>query len=49
MMEAILAHLFTRSVTDIPWYIVPMVLLGLIAVCAVFRGIYWLVGKMGVE
>lgn len=49
MMEAILAHPVSRSVTDIPWQIAPMVILGLFAVCAMFKGIYWLVGKMGVE
>ena len=49
MMEAILAHPISRSVTDMPWQIVPMVFLGLIAVCAMFKGIYWVVGKMGIE
>lgn len=49
MMEAILAHQVSCSVTDIPWQIVPMVFLGLIAVAALFGAIYWAVGKMGIE
>ena len=49
MMNAVLAHSFAQKIPDIPWAVVPKVFLGLIAVCAVFKGIYWLVGKMGVE
>lgn len=49
MINALLAHSFSEAEMLIPWYIVPMVFLGLIAVCAVFKGIYWLVGKMGIE
>ena len=49
MINALLAHSFRTAEVLIPWYIVPMVLLGLFAVCAVFKGIYWAIGKMGVE
>lgn len=49
MINALLAHSFRAAEVLIPWYIVPLVFLGLIAVCAMFKGIYWLVGKMGIE
>ena len=49
MINALLAHSFRAAEVLIPWQIVPMVFLGLIAVCAMFKGIYWLVGKMGIE
>lgn len=49
MINALLAHPFRAVDVLIPWQIVPMVFLGLIAVCAMFRGIYWVVGKMGIE
>ena len=49
MINALLAHSFRAAELLIPWQIVPMVFLGLIAVCAVLKGIYWLVGKMGIE
>lgn len=49
MINALLAHSFRTEEMLIPWQIVPMVFLGLIAVCAVFKGIYWVVGKMGIE
>lgn len=49
MINALLAHSFRAVEVAIPWQIVPMVFLGLIAVCAVFKGIYWVVGKMGIE
>lgn len=49
MINALLAHSFRSAELLIPWYIVPMVFLGLIAVFAVFKGIYWVIGKMGME
>lgn len=49
MINALLAHSFRAAEMMIPWYIVPMVFFGLLAVCAMFKGIYWLVGLCGVE
>lgn len=49
MIDALLAHSFRAAEMLFPWYIVPMVFLGLIAVIALFGAIYWVVGKMGVE
>ena len=49
MINALLAHSFRAAEMLIPWQIVPMVILGLFAVCAMFKGIYWVVGKMGIE
>lgn len=44
MMDAILAHMMSELALDIPWRVVPMVFLGLIAVCGLFAGIYKVTG-----
>lgn len=49
MIGAMMAQEIERDITAIPWDVVPMVFLGLIAVIALFGAIYWAVGKMGIE